>query len=484
MKTKLSRKTVGRASVFAVILISVCANRSAAQSNTFPSSGNAGIGTTTPTYKLEVKEDNTSQVNVFVHAATANTGSSGRAVGIVLGDSTNARAQIGLIDNASFGGGGNDLLLRAAGGIGFAGGNTGMGVSNQLYLNSSGNVGIGTTAPSNRFNVQGGTNTFPFTSGSTSTDTFFRVTNSVGGPSGGALDFGQNGVSGSWLQSRNAGNYTLNYPLLLNPNGGSVGIGTTSPNAAQLHIYENTPDGADGLKIQNASATGTYPYMQIGQAGSSGYGVSGWANAGLVEGTASGGLVLSGYAGPLKFQTSRIIRAFIDTNGNFGIGTTTPQYKLDVAGNINSNATITGNNIVAKYQDVAEWVPATNQLVAGTVVVLDSTKSNQVTSSSQAYDTRVAGVVSAQPGIALGERGNNKVLVATIGRVRVKVDASKTPIHVGDLLVTSDIPGVAMKSEPVNIGGIQLHRPGTLIGKALEPLEKGSGEILVLLSLQ
>jgi hypothetical protein len=41
-----------------------------------------------------------------------------------------------------------------------------------------------------------------------------------------------------------------------------------------------------------------------------------------------------------------------------------------------------------------------------------------------------------------------------------------------------------MKSEPVNIGGVQLHRPGTLIGKALEPLAQGTGEILVLLSLQ
>jgi hypothetical protein len=55
----------------------------------------------------------------------------------------------------------------------------------------------------------------------------------------------------------------------------------------------------------------------------------------------------------------------------------------------------------------------------------------------------------------------------------VKVDASKGPIHIGDLLVTSDIPGVAMKSEAVNLGGVQFHRPGTLIGKALEPLEKG-----------
>ena len=93
-------------------------------------------------------------------------------------------------------------------------------------------------------------------------------------------------------------------------------------------------------------------------------------------------------------------------------------------------------------------------------------------------------VITNQPGIALGEKSDTKVLVATTGRVRVKVDASRGAIHIGDLLVTSDIPGVAMKSEPVNLGGVQLHRPGTLIGKALEPLEKGSGEILVLLSLQ
>jgi hypothetical protein len=41
-----------------------------------------------------------------------------------------------------------------------------------------------------------------------------------------------------------------------------------------------------------------------------------------------------------------------------------------------------------------------------------------------------------------------------------------------------------MKSQPLEIAGEQIHRPGTLIGKALEPLAKGTGEILVLLSLQ
>jgi hypothetical protein len=144
---------------------------------------------------------------------------------------------------------------------------------------------------------------------------------------------------------------------------------------------------------------------------------------------------------------------------------------------------VTGN-IAAKYQDLAEWVPSSEQLAPGTVVVLDSTKSNQVVASAVAYDTRVAGVISERPGIALGENGEGKVLVATTGRVRVKVDATRAPIQIGDLLVTSDMPGVAMKSEPIVIGGRKLHSPGTLIGKALEPLANGQGEILVLLSLQ
>ena len=74
-------------------------------------------------------------------------------------------------------------------------------------------------------------------------------------------------------------------------------------------------------------------------------------------------------------------------------------------------------------------------------------------------------------------------MIATTGRVRVRVDA-RLPIHRGDLLVSSDRPGVAMKSVPVEVGGMSVHRPGTVIGKALEPLESGEGEILVLLTLQ
>ena len=84
----------------------------------------------------------------------------------------------------------------------------------------------------------------------------------------------------------------------------------------------------------------------------------------------------------------------------------------------------------------------------------------------------------------LGEAREGKVMVATTGRVRVKVDATSAPIRVGDLLVTSDKEGIAMRSQPLDLGGTPIHRPGALIGKPLEPLDKGTGEILVLLSLQ
>ena len=169
----------------------------------------------------------------------------------------------------------------------------------------------------------------------------------------------------------------------------------------------------------------------------------------------------------------------ITNDGNVGIGTTSPTSKLHVAG----DATIDGN-IAAKYQDVAEWVRTPVQLAPGTVVVIDPVESNRVLPSSQSYDTRIAGVVSSQPGIILGEAGEDKAKVAHSGRVKVKVDAQFGPISVGDLLVSSATTGYAMRSTPIEMNGISLHRPGTIVGKALEPLKEGEGEILVLLTLQ
>ena len=258
---------------------------------------------------------------------------------------------------------------------------------------------------------------------------------------------------------------------------GAVVAATNDYTWAQIN---KTTSSLGDLQTRNAADlnAGTVPLARLGLSGTAGTstflrGDNTWAEV------------------PSSQWTSFTNNIFYNT-GNVGIGTTTPGAKLEVVGNvtvtgtgnITAAGTIEGGNIKAKYQDVAEWVESSQELSAGTLVVLDHTKSNQVIASSQAYDTRVAGVISERPGIALGEGGDNKVLVATTGRVRLTVDASKGPIQIGDLLVTSDIPGVAMKSQPINIGGVQIHRPGTLVGKALEPLAKGQGKILVLLSLQ
>ncbi len=181
----------------------------------------------------------------------------------------------------------------------------------------------------------------------------------------------------------------------------------------------------------------------------------------------------------LRSQDGNVDVLRIDAKGNVGIGTLTPSAKFHVAG----DAMVDGN-IAAKYQDVAEWVKAPERLAPGTVVIIDPKNVDGVVASDTAYDSRVAGVVSPKPGLLLGEPGSEKAKVAHSGRVKVKVDASYGPVAAGDLLVTSPTPGYAMRSEPVNVGGALIHRPGTLIGKALEPLDAGQGEILVLITLQ
>jgi hypothetical protein len=135
--------------------------------------------------------------------------------------------------------------------------------------------------------------------------------------------------------------------------------------------------------------------------------------------------------------------------------------------------------------DIAEYMRVTGDDPPGTVLVIGT--GGKLLPSSAAYDTRVAGIVSTNPAVSLGamDTGNpGEAPVAVAGRVPCRVDAGYGPIHEGDLLSTSDTPGYAMKAQPVDIGGMQIYRPGTVLGKSMGTLESGTGTIEVLVTLQ
>ena len=120
----------------------------------------------------------------------------------------------------------------------------------------------------------------------------------------------------------------------------------------------------------------------------------------------------------------------------------------------------------------------------GTVVVIDPDNAGALKTSADAYDYKVAGVVSGargiNPGIHLGQRtvmdGDTKV--AMTGRVYVKCSTENGPIRPGDRLTTSWTAGHAMRATD------RMRSDGAVIGKAMSVLDEGSGLVLVLVNLQ
>lgn len=119
----------------------------------------------------------------------------------------------------------------------------------------------------------------------------------------------------------------------------------------------------------------------------------------------------------------------------------------------------------------------------GDVLIISQKSNRTVELSSKPYSRLVAGVYATKPGVLLTEKDINSgdldhVPMGVIGVLPTKVTTENGNIKRGDLLVTSSIPGYAMKGTNREL------MFGSVIGKALENFDGSTGVIKVLVNVK
>ena len=304
----------------------------------FTNPGNVGIGTTSPSSKLNVIGG--SGDDIIAKFKTTGTGTGDYSEIHILNDNNDA-LKIGSIGsnytNSSWAGmryvyaGSGDLGLKAVAGTGnvriYAGG----AGSERMRITSGGNVGIGTTSPGYKLSVNGDIH-IP-------QNEYIYFDNTAHYIRRGSSDVELQGFNGLNLRTNGSSRLYIKQD-------GNVGIGTTLP-GSKLELYE-VSGGAPTLLTLHQNAVDIVADDTMGsfidfKSTDINANFTPQARIGMLIRDSNGdnGVISEG-CGNLVFHTSRgtdaagagedVERMRITDIGNVGIGTSTPNAKLDVQG--------------------------------------------------------------------------------------------------------------------------------------------------------
>jgi len=354
-----------------------------------------------------------------------------------------------------------------------------IGYNNILLAPTTGNVGIGTTSPGSKLDVEGG-----------------QINASGGYCIGGScITSWPTAGTNTWTGAQTFQG-TTNFPSGVWNANGNVGIGTTAPSGQLANNSTNYGDFGAGL------STGSFNWLETGGGWNA---ISSAGSLGLVVATdQTTGTTFQVSSGPYNTGTDQRPNHLLTVlgSGNVGIGTTTPNATLEVNGTAQVDGALNVGNAGVVFPngggtqttawtgvlcggDYAEDMRASGSKAKyepGDVLILADGESSDVQKSTEPYSTMVAGIYASKPGV-IGRRAAvaqsfNNIPMAMVGVVPTKVTAENGAIHRGDLLVTSSRPGFAMKGTDRN------RMFGAVIGKAMGSLDSGTGVIEVLVTLQ